>query len=149
MSKIILAAITTFMLSTFTTYSQTQDSLGAKRKIFVFTEQQPAFPGGEAAMMDFLKANIIYPQSEMKNGVWGTVFVTFVVGEDGGISEVREARGVKGGPGLTVEAIRVVKKMPRWTPGKVDGRPVAVQYNLPIRFALGSRGKNGKTDKDN
>ena len=94
----------------------------------------PSFPGGEAKLFQYLGENMKYPAMARDAGITGVVYVTFVVKEDGKIDGVRILRGVGGG--CDEEAIRVVKSMPRWTPGKQRGKSVRVQYNLPIRFVL-------------
>ncbi|MBO9154831.1 energy transducer TonB [Chitinophaga sp. GCM10012297] len=101
----------------------------------VFVEIMPEFPGGEKALAAFLNRNIRYPAAASEIGVEGTVFVKFVVGADGEISNV-ELVGAKKGAGLDEEALRVVRKMPDWKPGRQNGRNVAVYFNLPIRFVL-------------
>lgn len=103
-------------------------------EIFTIVEEQPGFPGGESALMQYLGNNIKYPQLARESNIQGTVFVTFVVEPDGSISNVKTLRGIGGG--CDEEALRVVKSMPRWTPGKQRGKPVRVQFNLPIRFVL-------------
>ncbi|MES2629898.1 MAG: energy transducer TonB, partial [Bacteroidota bacterium] len=105
-------------------------------KVFTFVEQNAEYPGGEAAMMAYLGKNIRYPEMEKEAGIQGTVILTFVVEKDGNITDVKEVRGVKGGTNLTKEAIRVVKTMPQWRPGKMNGKSVRVQFNLPVRFTL-------------
>ncbi len=102
----------------------------------VIIEDQPEFPGGVEAMYKFLQENIKYPPLALENGIEGRVYVTFVVEEDGTITEPRVLRDIGGGCGR--EAIRVVKLMPKWKPGKQSGKPVRVQYNLPINFTLPS-----------
>jgi len=99
-------------------------------------EQMPTFPGGEAEMMKFIQKNVQYPQVEKEAGISGTCYVTFVVEKDGSITDVKVLRGVNGGPGCDKEAIRVVKAMPGWKPGKQNGREVRVQFNLPIKFTI-------------
>ncbi|MGQ0829799.1 MAG: energy transducer TonB [Bacteroidota bacterium] len=99
-------------------------------------EQMPTFPGGEGEMMKYIQKNVQYPQVEKEAGISGTCYVTFVVEKDGRISDVKVLRGVSGGPGCDKEAIRVVKSMPSWKPGKQNGREVRVQFNLPIKFTL-------------
>ncbi len=99
-------------------------------------QEQPQFPGGEAAMLEFIHSNIRYPETEKANGVQGKVFVEFVIGKDGAVGQITAKRGVAGGPGLTREAERVVKTMPKWTPGKMNGQPVTVRYMVPITFKL-------------
>ena len=103
-------------------------------EIFTIVEEQPGFPGGESALMDYLKNNIKYPQLARESNIQGTVFVTFVVEPNGSISNVKVLRGIGGG--CDEEATRVVKNMPSWTPGKQRGKPVSVKFNLPIRFIL-------------
>ncbi len=103
-------------------------------EIFTIVEEMPSFPGGEEALFKYLGSNIKYPAMARDAGIQGIVYVTFVVKEDGKISDVRVLRGVGGG--CDEEAIRVVEKMPAWKPGKQRGKSVRVQYNLPIRFTL-------------
>ena len=103
-------------------------------KPFQLVEQMPEFPGGEEAMRAWLFKNIEYPPLATENGIQGRVFLTFVVGPDGKLSKVEVIRGAD--PSLDNEAIRVVKLMPAWTPGRQDGKAVYVKYNLPIRFQL-------------
>lgn len=105
-----------------------------EEKIFIVVEDQPSFPGGDAARMKYLGKNIEYPQLARESGIQGTVFVTFVVEKDGHVTDVRILRGIGGG--CDEEAVRVVKNMPNWSPGKQRGKPVRVQFNMPIRFAL-------------
>lgn len=97
-------------------------------------EQKPSFPGGDAAMMKWLGENIIYPAAAAEEGVSGKVTIQFVVERDGSVSNVKVARGKH--PALDAEAVRVVKKMPKWTPGRNNGQPVRVTYLLPVTFKL-------------
>jgi protein TonB len=99
-------------------------------------EQMPTFPGGELEMMKYIQKNVQYPQMEKEAGISGTCYITFVVEKDGSITAVDKLRGVSGGPGCDKEAIRVIKSMPPWKPGKQNGRAVRVQFNLPIKFSL-------------
>lgn len=103
-------------------------------RLFDVVEEMPMFPGGNAALMDFLANNIKYPQVAEENGIQGRVVLTFTVEPDGSLTEVKVVRGVD--IALDKEAIRVVKSMPKWIPGKVGGQPVAVKYTLPITFHL-------------
>jgi protein TonB len=105
-----------------------------EEKVFMVVEEQPSFPGGEQARMRYLSNNIDYPQLARESGIQGTVYVTFVVEKDGSITDVRVLRGIGGG--CDKEAIRVVKEMPRWEAGMQRGKPVRVQFNMPIRFTL-------------
>ena len=95
-----------------------------ENKVFDIVEQQPLFPGGPAALMKYLSENTKYPVVAQENGVQGRVTVQFVVEKDGSISDVHVLRGVD--PSLDKEAVRVVKSMPRWTPGKQNGITVRV-----------------------
>ena len=97
-------------------------------------EQKPSFPGGEAAMYKWLNDNIIYPAAASEEGVQGKVTVQFIVEKDGSISHVQVVRGKH--PALDAEAARVIRKMPRWTPGRNNGQPVRVTYHLPVQFKL-------------
>jgi len=104
-------------------------------KVFTFVEQMPSFPGGESALMKYLHDHIRYPAVARENGIQGTVVVQFIVGPDGTIRDVTTVGAKKGG-GLEDEAIRVVNGMPKWKPGRQNGRAVTVQYSLPVRFVL-------------
>jgi periplasmic protein TonB len=106
----------------------------APAEIFTVVEEQPNYPGGDEARIKWLQENIKYPEEAKELGIQGKVFVTFVVEVDGSISDVRVLRGIGGG--CDEEAIRVVKSMPKWIPGKQRGVPVRVQFNLPIKFTL-------------
>lgn len=101
---------------------------------FVVVEQMPVFPGGQDSLLTYISREVKYPEDAVKNGVQGTVFVSFVVETDGSISNPKVLRGI--GYGCDEEAQRVVKGMPNWTPGKQRGKEVRVQYNLPFRFKL-------------
>ena len=105
-------------------------------EVFTIVEEMPSFPGGEAAMYKFIQKNITYPEVEKEKELQGTVFLNFVVDKEGKISEIKVLKGVRGGPGLEQEAIRVVKLMPPWKVGKQNGRPVKVSYNMPFKFTL-------------
>lgn len=97
-------------------------------------EQKPEFNGGEAAMYKWLSENIVYPSAASEEGVQGRVVVEFVVGKDGSITNVRVLRPRH--PALDKEAVRVVKAMPKWIPGRNNGQPVKVTYTLPVTFKL-------------
>ena len=105
-----------------------------ENKVFDIVQQQPLFPGGPAALMKYLSENTKYPVVAQENGVQGRVTVQFVVEKDGSISDVHVLRGVD--PSLDKEAVRVVKSMPRWTPGKQNGITVRVNYRVPVLFRL-------------
>ena len=105
--------------------------------VMTMVEVMPEFPGGEQALFSFLRTNVHYPTVALEAGIQGTVYVKFVVMQDGRISEARILRGVS--RDLDAEALRVVNAMPNWKPGVQDGKPVRVQYNLPLRFTLQDR----------
>ena len=106
----------------------------SNQNVFDSVEQMPEFPGGMSALIDFLSSNIKYPEDAIKQNVGGRVMVMFVVETDGSITNVRVARAVF--PSLDSEAIRVVKSMPNWKPGKEKGRVVRVNYTLPVVFSI-------------
>ncbi len=106
-------------------------------EIFTIVEDMPEFPGGQKELFKFLGKQTQYPPMARENGIEGTVYVGFVVLEDGSISSVHIKRGLPGGgAGCDQEAIRVVGKMPKWKPGKQRGKPVRVAYTLPFKFKL-------------
>ncbi len=104
-------------------------------KIFVSVQEEPQFPGGKEKMFDYIRSNLSYPRQAKEAGIEGTVFVNFVVNKDGSISRVKVRKGVN--KALNQEAIRVVKSMPNWNPGRQRGKPVRATFLLPIRFSLG------------
>ncbi|HMN04474.1 MAG TPA: energy transducer TonB [Flavobacteriales bacterium] len=97
-------------------------------------QEQPDFPGGMAQMYKYLQSNTRYPDMEFDAGIQGKVYVEFVVESNGSVSNVRVARGVS--PGLDKEALRAVKSMPKWSPGKMNGKPVKVRFTIPVDFKL-------------
>lgn len=102
--------------------------------VFDVVEVMPQFPGGQIAMLQYLMKNIKYPEQAVKEGIQGRVTVRFIVEKDGSISDVKPVLSVH--PLLNKEAVRVVKSMPKWTPGKHNGKPVRVRFNLPVMFKL-------------
>ncbi len=102
--------------------------------VYQIAEEMPVFPGGEQAMMKFVAENINYPQEAKDKEIAGRVFVSFVVEKDGSVDEVKVMRGIGGG--CDEEVVRVVKAMPKWKPGKQDGKPVRVNYMMPFNFKL-------------
>jgi|APIni6443716594_1056825.scaffolds.fasta_scaffold35697_3 protein TonB len=113
---------------------QEEEAEVQEQEIFQVVENAPAFPGGDGARMKFLQENIKYPQMARESGIQGTVYVTFVVERNGSVTDVKILRGIGGG--CDEEAVRVVKNMPKWEPGKQRGKPVRVQFNMPIKFTL-------------
>lgn len=106
-----------------------------RNEIVSYVEIMPSFPGGEEALSRFLQKNIRYPHMAQENDIEGKVFVQFVVNFEGKISDVQTV-GARRGGGLEEEAMRVVKLMPNWKPGRQNGQSVSVRYNLPIGFRL-------------
>ena len=148
MKKILFTALLALVCS----FGYGQDKPETQDEIFIVVEQMPEFPGGDKAMFKYLSDNLSYPKQAREAGVQGRVLVGFVVEADGRITEVKTIRFFpitdskeKSKPvtltmvlqkELEDEAIRVVKTMPKWTPGKQRGRNVRVAYRLPITFTL-------------
>lgn len=105
-----------------------------EQEIFQIVEEMPAFPGGEGKLMEYVAKNIKYPQIARETGIQGRVFVGFVVEPDGSISNVKLLRGIGGG--CDEEAMRVIKSLPKWKPGKQRGKAVRVSYQIPVFFKL-------------
>jgi protein TonB len=106
----------------------------AEEEVFLVVEEDPEFPGGLDALSKFIADNIKYPQLAKENNITGKVFVSFVVEKDGRVGQVKILRDIGGGCGN--EAVRVVKMMPKWKPGKQRGKAVRTQFNLPVNFDL-------------
>lgn len=105
-----------------------------KEKVYQVVEQQPSFPGGREELFKYLAYNVKYPIDAAENKIEGRVLVAFVVEHDGSISNVNVANSVY--PSLDKESIRVVSGMPKWIPGKANGKTVRVKYTIPITFRL-------------
>ena len=103
--------------------------------VFVVVESMPEFPGGQQALFKYLSENVKYPVIAQDNGIQGRVICQFVVNKDGSIVDVEVVRS-GGDPSLDKEAIRVIKSMPKWKPGKQRGKPVRVKYTVPVNFKL-------------
>lgn len=103
-------------------------------KVFDTVDEMPSFPGGESAMKSYLNSNVKYPVVAQENGVQGRVIVESIIEEDGSMSDVKVTRSVD--PSLDREALRVVKAMPKWTPGKLKGKPVRTKCTTPVVFRL-------------
>jgi protein TonB len=105
-----------------------------KEEVFLVVEEMPEFPGGMAAMQKFISSNIKYPRAASAQGLEGRVIVTFVINGQGEVDKVEVVKGIGGG--CDEEAVRVVKMLPKWKPGRQNGRPVSVKFTVPIKFAL-------------
>lgn len=113
---------------------KTEEPRVDEQKVFDVVDHIPMFPGGDAALMQYLNSNIKYPAEAKKNCTQGRVIVSFVVERDGSISDVKVLKSAD--PLLDEEAIRVTKSMPKWIPGKIYGTPVRVKYTLPVTFRM-------------
>ncbi len=105
-----------------------------EEQIFVIVEDMPEFPGGEIALLKWIAKSVKYPMLAQENGIAGRVHLNFVINEMGGIDNIIVTRGVD--PSLDKEAVRVIKQMPKWKPGKQRGKAVKVSFSLPINFQL-------------
>jgi len=126
-----------FSICAIALQAQTTDSIQTESdgiSVFNLVEKQPEFPGGEQALLDYIGSNVHYPKKARKKNIQGTVYISFIVEKDGKVSTVKVLRGIGGG--CDEEAVRVVSSMPAWKPGYQRGKPVRVQFNLPIRFIL-------------
>jgi protein TonB len=141
--KVLIGAMMVVCLMTVFGFVQDQSKKSQSGKanseqlqenVYTVVEQMPEFQGGQAELVSFIGKSIIYPPEAIKKGIKGKVYVTFVVGKDGAISDAKVTRSVD--PLLDAEALRVVNSMPKWTPGKQSGKEVAVQCTIPINFAL-------------
>ncbi|MCQ2114045.1 MAG: energy transducer TonB [Bacteroidaceae bacterium] len=119
------------MCCAMSSYAQTQDE---DVKVYDVVEKMPQFEGGDSVMVAWLNEHINYPKIAEFRKIEGRVFVRFIVEKDGSIGEIQLARSVD--PWLDQEAMRVVKSMPKWIPGKQNGKPVRVWYTLPVHFKL-------------
>ena len=133
MKKMILMSMMA-VLCLMTANAQKTVVSQSSQNVYDQVEQMPEFPGGMPAMIEYLQTNMKYPEDAVKQKVGGRVMVMFVVETDGSISNVRVARNVF--PSLDAEAVRVVKTMPKWKPGKEKGRLVRVNYTLPVVFSI-------------
>lgn len=103
-------------------------------QIFNFIEKYPQFPGGDSALIEYIKANLTYPTEAMEKGIEGTVIIQFVVEKDGSITNVIVTQSIGGG--CDEEAVRVIKSLPKWEPGMQKGQPIRVYFTIPIEFVL-------------
>jgi protein TonB len=122
------------ILFTINTTAMAQNKKTSNDKVFEKVEDMPEFPGGEQAMMKFVSENVQYPEEAKEKEISGRVLVGFIVEKDGSVNEVKIVRGIGGG--CDEEAVRVVKAMPKWKPGKQDGKTVRVSYTMPFFFKM-------------
>ena len=121
-----------------------KESADKSQKVFDVVDEMPQFPGGNHAMFEYLAKNVKYPAEAEKAGIVGRVIATFVVEKDGSISNAKVVRSVH--PALDAEALRLIKGMPKWTPGKENGEAVSVRFTVPISFHL--QGEKAGASKD-
>ncbi|MBT3302790.1 MAG: energy transducer TonB [Bacteroidetes bacterium] len=131
-------------------YSQVveaEEEIPIEEQVFLMVEVPPSFPGGDKARNEFLRKNLVYPDKERDNGIQGLVVVNFIVEKDGSLSNLKVLKGVT--PAMNDEAVRVIKAMPKWTPGLQRGKPMRVSINLPLRFTLADeKVKDSKKQKE-
>ena len=113
-----------------------QKTVVAKKnqQVFDVVEKMPEYPGGQAALFEYLSTNVKYPADAEKKKVEGRVLVTFIVNTDGSITDIELVR--KAFPSLDAEAVRVISGMPKWIPGEQKGQKVRVKYTVPLTFRL-------------
>jgi TonB family protein len=109
-------------------------NLPADQKVFTAVEQEPSPVGGMGAFYDYISRNTVYPKSAKDQNIQGKVFLTFTVEKDGSLMNIKVLRGLSAD--INAEAIRLMRNAPKWNPGMQNGRPVRVQYNVPISFTL-------------
>lgn len=122
-----------------TSFAQTEDTnTDSNQKIepYVYAEQMPEFPGGQDEMYKFIAKNLIYPKIAIDSNIEGRVHLKFTIQPDGSIADIKVLNNPKLGYGCEEAAIAVIKKMPKWKPGKQNGKPIPVYFNLPIRFRI-------------
>ncbi len=117
------------------TNDKAKEVIEEKDEVFTVVEQMPGYPGGDEALLKYIKENVKYPAIARENEVQGTVYISYVVDKTGAVTNVRVGRGNVGG-GCEEEAVRVIKTLPRYTPGKQNGRPASVSFMVPVKFRL-------------
>ncbi|MFW5832307.1 MAG: energy transducer TonB [Prolixibacteraceae bacterium] len=128
----LMIPVALLMVVSFSISAQNNEN---KNKVyFEEVDEMPEYPGGKEALFKFISENVQYPENAKKEGVTGKVYVSFVVDKNGSVSDVEIARGVDSE--LDKEAVRVLKKLEKWKPGKKDGELVKVGFTMPIHFAL-------------
>lgn len=131
MNKLFIIALLTL---TGMSKAMAQQEVALEEKVYEVVEEMPSFPGGQGAMFEFIANNIQYPIVAEENGVQGRVLVSFVIKKDGSLSNVRVVKSVD--PALDKEAVRLIKSMPKWIPGKEKGQFVNVKFTVPVTFRL-------------
>lgn len=139
MASVLMLSSSVNLMATTPENNPTEDK---QERVFDVVEVMPQYPGGIPQMMKFIISNIKYPKDAIKKGMQGAVVVQFVVEPDGSVSNVHVVRSVF--PSLDTEAVRMVKAMPKWSPGMQNGKPVRVRFNVPMRFSLNGNAKDVK-----
>ena len=135
--RVIIACFVFSLIHGFS-FAQNTGNSKNENETFISVEEMPEFPGGEDALMQFIAKETKYPRKAKRKNITGTVFVGFVVDQNGNVTNVEVKRGVKGKKAglLHNEAIRVVRSLPKWKPGKQGGKNVSVGFIVPIKFSL-------------
>lgn len=132
--KKILFVMLIALFSVATMSAQTKKKTHTRGKVYEVVEQMPVFPGGQQALMTYLKDNVKYPKDMIDKGAQGRVVVSFVIDKEGNVTDVKVAYSVS--KQFDEEAMRVIRAMPKWVPGKQKGKNVSVRYNIPVSFRL-------------
>ncbi|HET6989687.1 MAG TPA: energy transducer TonB [Bacteroidia bacterium] len=125
-----------FIFILFSGFAQTSRPQKTDTTVYTFAEVMPDFRHGKGGFQKYLVKSVKYPEAEKNAGKQGTVYISFIVEKNGSISNVHAVKEVPGAPGFTKESIRVIQNMPRWSPAKVNGKPVRIEITQPIRFIL-------------
>lgn len=107
-----------------------------EEEVYTIVEYMPSFPGGQAELTKFVQKNIVYPKTAQEKGIGGKCYLKFIIKPDGTISDIKVLKGVPNCPECDEEAFRVVKLMPKWIPGRQDGKAVPTYWNLPVNFEM-------------
>ena len=132
--KSLVLTLTIAIALTTTAFAQTTENPQEDQKVIITHDEMPEFPGGKPALIEFLSTNVKYPKDAEKQKIEGKVVVSFVIEKDGSISDVEVTKPVY--PSLDAEAVRVIKAMPKWKPGKQDDKFVRVKFKMPVNFRL-------------
>ena len=135
-SKIILFIL--FLLLNASVFSQNKAKQVNIQDTVPFSKPEilPQFPGGDNKLIEFVSSNIKYPARAKKKGNVGTSYISFIIKKTGEVASIKTYKGIPGCASCDEEAMRVVKLMPKWIPGKQEGKAVDVQYILPVKFSL-------------
>ena len=131
---LMMFALLTCGMSVAQSDNKGKATMADTNEIFVVVEQDPEFPGGMEALYQWIGSNYKWPASARDCDAFGYVYVTFIIEKDGSVSNVKLLRDIGCDHGAAV--VEMVKRMPKWKPGKQRGKPVRVQYNLPVKIEL-------------